>query len=238
MPPYRSLSGLRFLGLENVVLAADPAFALEPESVDLRPFWPAASTAGVLGLNLGPVVERGRTVDRRAASRLDECARFIRHAVEDRSLSVLLVPHVASDVPPYANDDARYMEDLLRTPLAAAGRVTMMDRGLNAAQTKHVIGRCRFFIGVRTHATLAALSMKVPTVSLSYSPKSVGINQDLFGHARHVLQVGDITARSLEDALAGLLVDEERIRDGLTSRIPECERSARISAHALAEVLG
>lgn len=229
---------LRSLGLENVVLAADPAFTLESQPVDPRAFWPEAGRAGVLGLNLGPVVERGRRDGSRGASLLREFSQFIRHAVEDRGLAVLLVPHVVSQGPPSANDDARYMENLLSTPLASGGRVTMMDRGLNAAQTKHVIGLCRFFIGVRTHATIAALSMKVPTVSLSYSPKAAGINKDLFGHASHVLPVREVSRQSLGQALTSLLESETQIKGRLAARIPEMERRARLSVQALADVLG
>ena len=45
---------------------------------------------------------------------------------------------------------------------------------------KYIISECRFFIGARTHSTIAAYSTAVPTLVLSYSEKSLGIAEDLF----------------------------------------------------------
>src|SRR3546814_1240085 len=48
------------LGLTNVTMMADPAFTLSPEPVDTAPFWPTFGEAGVLGLNISPLIEIGR----------------------------------------------------------------------------------------------------------------------------------------------------------------------------------
>src|SRR3546814_13178750 len=48
------------LGLTNVTMMADPAFTLSPEPVDTAPFWPTFGEAGVLGLNISPLIERYR----------------------------------------------------------------------------------------------------------------------------------------------------------------------------------
>ena len=65
----------------------------------------------------------------------------------------------------------------------------------NAQQLKWVISQCSFFIGARTHATIAAYSTGVPTLVLGYSVKSKGIARDLFGDETHyVLPYQDITS--------------------------------------------
>src|SRR3546814_17512553 len=46
------------LGLTNVTMMADTAFTLSPEPVDTAPFWPTFGEAGVLGLNISPLIER------------------------------------------------------------------------------------------------------------------------------------------------------------------------------------
>jgi polysaccharide pyruvyl transferase WcaK-like protein len=53
---------------------------------------------------------------------------------------------------------------------------------IGARQVKWVISKCRYFIGARTHATVAAFSTGVPTISIAYSKKARGINRDIFGH--------------------------------------------------------
>ena len=57
-------------------------------------------------------------------------------------------------------------------------------------ELKGYIARCRFFIGARTHSTIAAYSSGVPTLVLGYSVKSKGIAKDLFGtYENYVLTV-------------------------------------------------
>ena len=55
------------------------------------------------------------------------------------------------------------------------------NEGYNAAELKFIISKCVFFIGARTHSTIAAYSSQVPTLVLGYSVKSIGIATDIFG---------------------------------------------------------
>lgn len=60
-------------------------------------------------------------------------------------------------------------------------------------QLKDCIARCSFFIGARTHATIAAYSSCVPTLAVGYSVKAKGIATDLFGTEKnYVLPVQEI----------------------------------------------
>ena len=71
----------------------------------------------------------------------------------------------------------------MRTPLSAGlqracpccggtGRVLLVGDH-NCMELKGFIGRCRFFVGARTHATIAAYSSCVPTLAAGYSVKSL-----------------------------------------------------------------
>ena len=51
----------------------------------------------------------------------------------------------------------------------------------NCMQQKYIISQCRFFVGARTHSTIAAYSTCVPTLVVGYSVKARGIARDLFG---------------------------------------------------------
>jgi polysaccharide pyruvyl transferase WcaK-like protein len=69
-----------------------------------------------------------------------------------------------------------------------------MVEDCNCRELKHIISRCRFFIGARTHVTIAAYSSCVPTLVLGYSVKSRGIARDLFGtEVGYVLPVQKLT---------------------------------------------
>lgn len=221
------------LGLGNVIRMADPAFTLVAEPVDVKPFWPRHLT-GVLGLNVSQLIERYRRPDQDIRGAVAE---LIRHAVADHGLGVLLVPHVNALAGDNRGGDAEYMAALLEQLGDLGDAVTMMPSTFNAAQSKYVIGQLRCFIGARTHATIAALSSGVPTVSIAYSVKARGINRDLFGNEDMVLPTPDVSAATLRAALAWLLREEDALRGVLSTRVGELQAVARTAVARLADVV-
>lgn len=220
------------LGLRNVIRMADPAFVLAPEPVDTDAFWPTGN--GVLGLNVSELIERYR---RPGQDLRTEVGEFIRHVVTAHGMGVLLVPHVNPLTDNGVGGDSAYMSPLLAQVADLGDAVKMMPRHFNAAQTKYVISKLRFFIGARTHATIAALSSVVPTISIAYSVKARGINRDLFGSEDMVLQTPDVSAASLRQALERLLRDESSLRSTLTRRVGELQTMARSATARISEQL-
>lgn len=214
------------LGLGNVVQMADPAFMLGRETVDYSKFWPQCPS-GVLGVNVSSLIERYRRPDQNLRA---EVAEFIRRAVRQYGLGVLLVPHVNPLQGEHAGGDATYMADLLERVRDLGDSVRMMPNELNAAQTKYVISQLRFFIGARTHSTIAALSSGVPTVSIAYSVKARGINRDLFGNEAAVLPTTEISADALQGRLDWLLREEQNLQAILARRIPQLQDEAKQAA--------
>ncbi len=227
------------LGLGNKVIhVADPAFALTTEPVDTATFWPEDPGEGVLGLNVSPLLLRYRPTKEPEGRLLDEVAGFIRYAVVERRLGVLLVPHVIPHDGAAKNNDAAFMAQLLPRLSDLGNHLRVMNDNLNAAQTKHVISQCRFFIGARTHSTIAALSSEVPTISIAYSVKAKGINRDLFGNIRYVLNTPDVSRVALTERLAQLMEEESALRSILRERRVEMLERARLATRKLAEVMG
>lgn len=221
------------LGLSNVIRMADPAFVLAPEPVALDAFWPEGG-GRVLGLNVSSLIERYR---RPGQDLRTEVGDFIRHVVSALGMRVLLVPHVNPLTENGHGGDSDYMAPLL-DQLDDLGRaVTLMPGHFNAAQTKYVISQLDFFIGARTHATIAALSSGVPTISIAYSVKARGINRDLFGSEEMVLQTPDVSALSLRKAMDWLVQEEHRLRDTLAHRMDELRAMARAAAARISEQL-
>ncbi len=227
---------LQELGLDNVRLVADPAFTLRAEALDMGGFWPEEAHGGVLGLNISPMIRkiRARTDDEEVL--IGEVAGFIRDAVKERDMSVVLVPHVEG-LRNRKNSDSIYMERIRQRVRHLGKRVSMVPDGKNAAELKYVIANCRFYIGSRTHSTIAALSSCVPTVSIAYSRKARGLNKDLFGNQRYVLETPKISRRALNQSLARLWNEESDIRDHLRKTIPVWKDKGKESARVLAKVL-
>lgn len=221
------------LGLGNVVQMADPAFMLGRETVDYARFWPRCPN-GVLGVNVSNLIERYKRPDQNLRQ---EVAEFVRRAVQDYGMGVLLVPHVNPLQGEHEGGDATYMAGLQDRLRDLGDSVTMMPHELNAAQTKYVISQLRFFIGARTHSTIAALSSGVPTVSIAYSIKARGINRDLFGNEDAVLPTPMLSADALQHRLDWLIREERSLQETLARRIPQLQDQAKTAAARVSCVL-
>ncbi|MHB8978759.1 MAG: polysaccharide pyruvyl transferase family protein [Trichloromonadaceae bacterium] len=217
------------LGLKNVIQMADPAFTLAKESVDTRSFWPQAEDNNVIGLNISPLIERYK---KDGQDLRKETLTFIRDAVA-KGFGVLLTPHVIPLDNSVKNNDAVYMAGILDELKDLDGAVTIMPSEFNASQIKQVVSQLRFFIGARTHATIAALSSEVPTLSISYSVKAKGINKDLLGDMPVVLSTPQLSASTLMAGLDYLIGNEDQIRSHLTAKLPDWRKRVEMAADAI-----
>lgn len=226
-----SLDYLKGRGIENVKLVADPAFVMKPELFETTAFMPEGRE--YLGFNVSPLVRKFRT-DEASRRAFDEgIITFIRRVATETKLSVMLIPHVDPLSGQWDNSDRQYMLALKGHLSDLGNRISMMPELLNAAQIKHVLGKCRYFIGARTHATIGAISQHVPTLSIAYSVKAVGINKDLFGSTKYVLPTPDTSAETLWAGYKLLEMDEGKIKALLVEKLPIWQKSARRSVEHL-----
>jgi colanic acid/amylovoran biosynthesis protein len=223
---------LRRLGLEaNLHQVTDPAFTLQPEAHGCE-FWPQTSPRGVLGFNVSPLIAKFRPAGESPNVLRSEIAAFLHHVVGE-GFSVLLVPHVDPLDGAQHNSDSYYMSALLAEMGDCDGRIALVPRGLNAAQLKFVIARTTYFIGARTHATIAAMSCGVPTLSIAYSVKAKGLNRDLFGDERYVIDTPSVSAEQLKVKFAFLQADADHARAKLAQMLPLWRERAALPSKLL-----
>ena len=123
------------------------------------------------------------------------------------------------------NNDADHMARILSDCDDLGSRITMIPRTFNASQIKAIISRLRFFIGARTHSTIAALSAGVPTISIAYSVKARGINRDIFGEEWMVIPTVRLSKESLLIALDQLVEREKELKVRLNIVVPDLQGS-------------
>lgn len=226
-----SANYLRSIGVtKNLASVVDSAFVLERQFVDVATFWPQDVGQGVLGINVSEMMQISIEKQGIHASVIAETASFIERVLHETSYSVLLVPHVAPLDGNRFNNDEVFLEEVFCRIENAGHRVSIVPSRLNCCQLKDIIARCRFFIGGRTHATIAALSSMVPTISIAYSIKARGINLDLFGHEQLVLPTTSFSCSTLFHALGVLVAAEGDIRACLQTQIPVWKAQAHRSA--------
>ena len=214
---------LRGRGLDNVRLVADPAFTLPDIRLPLPPGWKEGDTIGV---NMSPLVAE------RNPKAFEAVRELVRHVLETTDSAIALTPHVIQQ----GNSDLDTLRPLYEE-FRASGRVLLLPGNLNAMQLKGYISRMRFFIGARTHATIAAYSSGVPTIVLGYSVKSKGIARDLFGRERLVIDTRVMAnPAELIDAFEEMVSEEEALRGRLADTLPRILSMSRRAADYLAEL--
>ena len=210
-------------GITTVQLCADGAFTMDKEALPLPEGWQEGNT---LGFNFSPLVWKKNKESFQAAKNL------VHHILATTDMTVAFTPHVILP----GNDDFECLTDFYNE-FKTTGRVLLLPNNLNAIQYKGYIARMRFFIGARTHATIAAYSNFVPTMVLGYSVKSKGIAKDIFGTERLVLGLDKISDTALLVAsFEELQRDEHEIKTILEQRIPEINKMSIKAADYLFEL--
>jgi polysaccharide pyruvyl transferase WcaK-like protein len=207
----RTQAYLAGLGVRrNVIRMPDPAFSLQTTVAIVPPDIEAMLIEGSIGVNLSPLLGRYRS---NPDSWSDEAASWVAGLLDATDRPLLLIPHVMQD----GNDDEAFMSALLKKLNRDPGRFRLLAaRQFSACQLKHVISRLQLFVGARTHATIAAMSSNVPTISIGYSEKTHGINEDVFGSNRWVLDHRQVNAEMLVDKVRELIGESAAVRSQLS----------------------
>ena len=205
---------LKKAGLSNVELVADGAFLMEKTELPLPTGWKEGKT---VGFNFSPLVFKKNPDSKKTAFDL------VQHILNTTDFTVCFVPHVI--IP--GNDDYEILQQEFQMHFSDSGRTLLLPNNLNATEYKGYIARMKFFIGARTHATIAAYSSLVPTMVLGYSIKSKGIAKDIFGEEKLVLDLAEISdSKKMIVKFEELNIEEEQLRKVLAARIPEIKKMA------------
>ena len=153
----------------NTVLVADPAFVLDEKEI---PIPKLMESQEFVGINLSPMIVDNESNNGITVKNYEM---LIEHILEKTDFSIMLVPHVVWEF----SDDRIPLKNLYEK-YKTSGRIVLLE-DMSCEQLKGYIAKCRFFIGARTHSTIAAYSSCVPTLVVGYSVKAIGIARDLFG---------------------------------------------------------
>lgn len=235
----RESASLRYLQQEgitgNVYRTWDPAFVLEAESPGENKLGFAMPESAV-GFNLSPLI--GNCLSLSYAAWVTMCRDMLRGVCAQTKRPVVLIPHVTSSHE--SQDDYRLLRairDNLRDDDIRSAQVFLVPPTLSAAETKWVISRCHILVAARTHATIAAFSSQVPTLSIAYSMKAAGLNQDLFGSQEHCLDAKDLGTATLLKRFATLEAKAPAIKASLGRLLPDIENRAYEAGTNLRQLL-
>ena len=212
---------------KNLFLAPDPAFFMRPRQCEVDPRF---TMNDVIGLNVSPMIISNES---KAGITYENYKRLITYILKETDASIALIPHVVWN----RNDDRTVLNELYNDFNQNERLILVEDH--TAPELKYIISKCSFFIGARTHATIAAYSSCIPTLVVGYSVKARGIARDIFGHEDgYVLPVQNLSAPSdLTYAFIKLYEMQKSIKDHLTSFIPEYCNHGRILPGIIKDII-
>lgn len=194
----------------NTHLYPDPAFQLDCVKLPLPNGFAEGNTVGI---NVSPMIIDNETEN---GITLQNYQTLIRYILDETDMQIALIPHVVWE----SNDDRKPLS-VLYEKFKHTGRVVLINDH-NCMELKGYIARCRFFVGARTHATIAAYSSGVPTLVVGYSVKAKGIAKDLFGTYEHyVVPVQSLREpNDLMQEFQWMKQNEDQIRSHLQKIMP------------------
>lgn len=210
----------------NVVQMPDPAFHMSPETCSLDERF---LKSNVIGINISPMIIHN---EQNKGAAYANYKALIRYILDNSDAYIALIPHVV-----WANNDDRIPLKQLYDDFNHDPRLILVDDH-TAPQLKYMISKCCFFVGARTHATIAAYSTGVPTLVVGYSVKARGIARDLFGTEEgYVLPVQQLKeSNELTRAFIKLYEKRESIQTHLKTILPAYIARADGARRALEEL--
>lgn len=196
---------------QNTVLLSDPAFQLNKVDRELPEGFIEGNT---IGINVSPLIigcEKSNGIT------LENYKNLIEWILKETDCNIALIPHVVVE-----NNDDREPLEFLYNLYKNTNRVVLLP-DCNCEEIKGYISRCRFFIGARTHATIAAYSTKVPTLVVGYSVKAKGIAKDIFGqYENYVIPVQSLKEKNdLTNSFKWIYDNEQKIKEHLNNMMDE-----------------
>lgn len=205
----------------------DPAFCMKPERCDIDDH---VFENEVIGINISPHIMAS---EHQQGAAYANYKTLIRYILDNTDAYIALISHVV-----WASNDDRIPLKQLYDDFNHDPRLILVDDH-TAPQLKYVISKCSFFVGARTHATIAAYSTGVPTLVVGYSVKARGIARDLFGTEEgYVLPVQQLKeSDELTRAFIKLYEKRENIQTHLKTILPAYIARADDARSALEELI-
>ncbi len=222
---------------KNVIKTQDLAFILpvasparideicKEERIDKNLKWAGISISDLIS----KYFNENTSVEEKEQKYVSAMARMCDHLVEKYHYHLIFVPHVEID---------RGTSEKVKNNMKHQNNVLILRGDYSPGELKGMVSLCDIVIGSRMHATLAALSQAVPTLTFAYNHKTLGINGAELGQSDYLIDIRDVDIADLweitKDRIERLIEQKEKIKQKLIRILPEIKRTAEKNAlHAL-----
>jgi colanic acid/amylovoran biosynthesis protein len=225
----RSYNYLKAIGCKNIMRMTDPAFVMLPHKPD-NPTIPLKILQEAIGLNISPLIAKLNPRGRENPA--DWIRQIISELKNKLQRPIVLIYHVTAR----HTDDRNLMENAYQQ-LQSTDNIYLLESNLNAKEIKWYISQLSCLVAARTHATIAGFSSCIPTISLAYSVKAWGINEDLFGNTNYVIAAEDIDGEKIANLVQKAISEREQVHLALLEKTRSTKKQAYSAGSNLKKLL-
>ena len=208
----QSAQEMSALGIGNVVVATDLAFALPyyKEKYDLT------SDKRKIGFNVSSLLWDGGHNIKLKVNYREYCRQIVKKYSEDSETEIHIIPHVIDEVNYNSLENDSRVCKILKEEFPCA---ILAPDFKDPIEAKSYISNMDVFIGARMHSTIGAISAGVATIPFSYSKKFEG----LFGNLNYPYVISatkldtDVAVRQTEHYVD----DKDILSKALKKMMPE-----------------
>lgn len=214
---------------DKIKFCYDVGFILDsvrPRNTDLQFYNRGETKRPVVGLNISGLLYMGGYSMKNMFGLKVDYKKFIPDLIEfvigKNNANVILVPHVFGSK---GESDSMVCEEvysLLKERYD--GRLLIANGEYNQSEIKYIIGLCDFFVGSRMHACIAALSQNIPTVSIAYSRKFIGVMETI-GVAELVADPRTLEKEEILAVISSAFEQRTRFREHLETTMPRVKQT-------------
>lgn len=189
-----SLDYLKELGLsENLIFLPDPAYWIENKKRN-------NNSKTYIGINLSAlsIHEIYGSIDEETIKKL---SKLIEEINQKTGLSIMLIPHVYSPFDKFDND-YEFLNKIYENLPREVKEYTKIVNPKSFIDVKRYLSECKLVVAARMHCAVNAITESIPTIFLSYSIKSKGMAEFIYGGLDWFLELNKI-----DDELLNLILE-------------------------------
>ncbi len=244
----------RQLGLTRpkIYLTGEPAFVLEPASREkvrliLQKEGIARGDNPFVGFSPSWLeMERYAFSDsmdgeKRQRKYVELMAAMIDYVVDRLGATACFLPHVTGHMLSDEYNNDRELCSRIYEQVRAKPDVGLLRGDYLPDEIKGVIGSCDMFIGCRMHATIASISLGIPTLAIAYGDKFYRIIGKSIGQEAYIIDIRkpgfDELLAELKSKLDSLWANRQRVSQELKERARTAEEQALLYGKLIKELV-
>lgn len=204
----KSISYLKSEGVvNNVLFLPDPAFLVKENDSKI--------IGNYIGINLSELSLQ-EVYGKVTTDMINDICIALENVVIRTGYPLMLIPHVLS---PYTTEDNDlvFLKKIYQRLPEDIKRKTMLAEPKNFIDAKQYLRKCKIVVAARMHCAVNSIIEGIPSIFLSYSQKSIGMSEFVYGNTKYTLDIKDMT-RQLGDSVVKLLEEYEQARELVNKR--------------------